>query len=443
MRTLSLAQALALPQPLVAAFVGAGGKSRAMFTLAEALAPPVLMTTTTHLALEQASWAEEHLALGPDDDLPAQLPARRLLLTGPRQGDRWSALPEALWPRLLALARDGVPLLVEADGAARKPLKAPEEHEPALPPGVTAVVTVAGLDPLGHPPTAERVHRLPRFLELAGLTPDDPITPQVLARVLSHPQGGRKGIPEDAAWHVLLVAETDEALAWGRPVAEALWKHRFGTRVVVARGHARRLEPRAVFAPVAGIVLAAGPSHRMQGQVKVLLPVEGEPMVRRVARTALLAGLDPVVVVVGHEAEAVSQALADLPVRVVHNPHWAAGQSTSVRAGVEALPPEVGAAVFLLADMPLVTPTLVQALVDVHARTLAPIVAPMVDQRRGNPVLFDRSTFADLLALQGDVGGRFLLQKHRVLGLPWFDETTQLDVDTPEDYQRVLQVFLQ
>ncbi len=94
---------------------------------------------------------------------------------------------------------------------------------------------------------------------------------------------------------------------------------------------------------------------------------------------------------------------------------------------------------FLLADQPQVTPQVIRALVETHAGGLPPIVAPLIrDERRGNPVLFDRSTFADLLRLQGESGGRSLFSKHRVEYVPWHDDRLLLDVDTPEDYRRLL-----
>ncbi len=439
--TLTLRQALRLPPAPCLALVGAGGKTRALFTLAREFDPPVLLTTTTHLAREQAEQADVHWVLeDPSPEtltrrLEKELPTARLLITGPLEGDRWTSLSPGQWAVLRAFANTrGLPLLVEADGAARKPLKAPAEHEPALPEGVTHVVAVAGLSALGEPLTEERVHRLERFATLAEAEPGAPVTPIMVGRVLAHPQGGRKHVPGEAAWAALLVGETATQLAASQRVAETVWHMGVRAAVLVARAREQELEAVAVHLPVAGIVLAAGPSHRMEGKNKLLLPVQGEPMVRRVAQTALAAGLDPVIVVVGYEGERVATALADLPVQTVHNPHWEQGQSTSVRTGVQALPPGTGAAVFLLGDMPFVPPTLVRALVAAHAQTLAPIVAPLVDHRRGNPVLFDASTFPELMALQGDVGGRALFEQYRYHPVPWFDETTQIDIDTWMDY---------
>ena len=129
--------------------------------------------------------------------------------------------------------------------------------------------------------------------------------------------------------------------------------------------------------------------------------------------------------------------MSDLPVTVIHNAAWAAGQSTSVKAGLNALPQETGAAIFLLADQPHIPIELVKTLKEQHAQSLPPIIVPLIEDRRGNPVVFDRVTFADLLSLSGDVGGRAVFSKYRVTYVPWHDASLLLDVDTPEDYARL------
>jgi molybdenum cofactor cytidylyltransferase len=98
----------------------------------------------------------------------------------------------------------------------------------------------------------------------------------------------------------------------------------------------------------------------------------------------------------------------------------------------------VGGIIFLLADQPQVNKTIIHALREKHAEGLYPIVAPMVIDRRANPVLFDRVTFPDLMNIEGDTGGRAIFDKHRVEYLPWHDDSLLLDVDTPEQYQRLM-----
>ncbi len=430
----TLAQALGVGERPRVALVGSGGKTTAMFTLARELPPPVLVTTTTHLAPEQVRWADEHW-VGPDPAgrvLPPEVRNRRpqgvCLLTGPEVQGRIAGLSPAALETVLSRRpfRDW-PCLVEADGARRLPLKAPAAHEPVIPAWVEVVVTVAGLWGLGRPLDEGTVHRPARFAALSGLRPGAVVDVAALARVLMHPQGGLKGVRPGMRRVALLTgAETPLRAAQGLGVARRL----LGAyeRVVLVRREAGRHRVVAVQQRVAGVVLAAGAGRRM-GRPKATLSWAGEPLVRRAARTALTAGLEPVVVVLGAEAAKARRALAGLPVQVVHNPRWAQGQGTSVAAGVAALPPTVGAAVFLLVDMPFTPPTLVRALVEEHARTLAPIVAPLVDGRRGNPVLFDRVTFADLRALQGDVGGRALFARYPLRYVPWHDPRVLWDWD--------------
>jgi molybdenum cofactor cytidylyltransferase len=189
--------------------------------------------------------------------------------------------------------------------------------------------------------------------------------------------------------------------------------------------------------PVAAIVLAAGASTRM-GRPKQLLPVGGQAMVRRVTEAVCQAGLDQVVVVVGAYAEAVTQALLGLEVDIVVNEAWAEGMSRSLRVGLRALRPEIGAALIILADQPALTPDLLKKLVDHYGTTGAPIVAPFYRGQRGNPVLFGRQFFPELMALEGDQGGRALVARYaeQVASLHVDDLATLLDVDTDQDHER-------
>lgn len=188
----------------------------------------------------------------------------------------------------------------------------------------------------------------------------------------------------------------------------------------------------------AGIILAAGLAARM-GRPKQLLSWGGRPLVRAVAEQALASQLDHVLAVVGAAAPDVSAALEGLPVEIVHCPEYAAGQSASLRAGVAALARDVAAAVVLLADQPFVTPAIVDRLLEEWRTSGAAIVAPVYRGTRGNPVLFGRAVFAELLAVTGDRGARALIagDPGRVRLVPFDDDRPLIDIDTPEDYTRV------
>jgi molybdenum cofactor cytidylyltransferase len=193
----------------------------------------------------------------------------------------------------------------------------------------------------------------------------------------------------------------------------------------------------AVYEPVAGIILAAGGAHRY-GDAKLLLPWRGKPLIRHVAENAIRAGVSKVIVVLGSIIDPIKEALASLPVEFVINYDWAQGQSTSIKIGLNALSNRFTSVIFLLADQPQIPPGLLVSLIESHRYSLAPITAPLVNGNRSNPVIFDCTTFPDLQGLQGDTGGRAIFSKYKLEWVNWNDDRILLDVDTPEDYQRLM-----
>lgn len=434
---MQLFRALRLSQAPGTAVAGAGGKTTALFQIARQFTGPVIVTTTTHFGEWQIPLADRHIIASSPDNLAGIRFDGVTLVTGPlRQDNRTDGVSQDILFWLRAKAKElSAPLLIEADGARQKPLKAPAAHEPVIPNFVDSVVVLAGLSGLGRPLTDETVHRPETFAKLSGLKISEAITSEALIRVLIHPNGGLKNIPAQARKIVLLnQADTPELQSIGGKMANAL----LGKFNSVITG---TLEPSnlQIFEPTAGIILAAGESKRF-GQPKQLLDWHGEQFIRVVAKTALEAGLFPVIVVTGSNANRCEAALQGLPVKTVMNEDWQSGQGSSIRKGVQSLPPETGSAIFLLADQPQIRADVIGALVAHHATELYAIVAPLVlNERRANPVLFDRVTFPDLLTLEGDVGGRAIFDKHSVEYLPWHDDRLLLDVDKPEDYQRLVE----
>ena len=441
------------------AFVGAGGKTTAMFRLARELetskgnpSEAVFVTTTTHLAVDQLGLADSHYVLQSEKDLELikkAPPKGVVLFTGRRLGGERVDGPQGnLVDHLGKIARTHqVPLLVEADGSRRRPVKAPADHEPEVPDWVEMVVVVAGLSALNQTLESKWVHRPEIFSRLSGLAIGDRITIRAIEKMLLNPDGGLKNIPPAARSAVLFNQAGLPASQGAAARVSSQLLEKFDAVLVcdLKQMHDHQVgfedfsqEPVfAVHEKAAAILLAAGESSRF-GEPKQLLDWHGEPMVRAVARTAVQAGLHQVIVVTGSHAAEVDSALAGLPVQIVHNDDWEAGQGSSVRTGVSHLGDGIGSVTFLLTDQPLVSETILRSLVEQHALMLAPIIAPQVGGQRGNPVLFDRTTFKDLSALRGDMGGRALFSKFPVTWLPWHDHSLLMDVDTPEDYEKLL-----
>lgn len=186
---------------------------------------------------------------------------------------------------------------------------------------------------------------------------------------------------------------------------------------------------------VAAIVLAAGRSRRMGEANKLLADIDGTPMLVRVVDAVQGAAVAPIIVVTGHDDARVRAALAGRPISFAHNPDYDQGMSTSLRAGVGALPGDIDAALVCLGDMPRVGPAHIARLVAAFepARGRA-ICVPVHAGKRGNPVLFGARFFADMDRLRGDTGARALLAAHAdmVHAVPMDDGGVLLDVDTAE-----------
>jgi molybdenum cofactor cytidylyltransferase len=187
---------------------------------------------------------------------------------------------------------------------------------------------------------------------------------------------------------------------------------------------------------IACIVLAAGRAERMGGVNKLLEPVGGLPLVRRAVVAALESAAQPVLVVTGHENARIEAALAGLKFVPVFNAEYRAGLSSSLKAGVRALSDEADGALFMLADMPEISASHLDRLIDAfdpdagHA-----IVVPTHAGRRGNPVLWGAALFPELLTLTGDAGAKRLLAEHEdlVREVAFETDAVLMDIDTPAE----------
>ena len=186
---------------------------------------------------------------------------------------------------------------------------------------------------------------------------------------------------------------------------------------------------------VAAMILAAGRSTRMGGPNKLLAELGGKPLVRIVTEQALASRAQGVIVVTGHQADEVQNALHGLKVTFAHNPDFAEGLAGSVKAGIAAVPSGADGVVICLGDMPLIEARLIDRMIESFAPDRGNlIVVPVSDGRRGNPVLWSRRFFNELMTLDGDIGARHLIAKHgeAVAEVPVEGHSAFLDIDTPE-----------
>lgn len=195
-------------------------------------------------------------------------------------------------------------------------------------------------------------------------------------------------------------------------------------------------------ARVSGVVLAAGASRRL-GRPKQLLELDGEPLLRHTVRNALGSSLDEVILVLAGQADEIAAAVGAFGQRSVVNARFAEGQSTSLIAGLADVSPEADAALVLLGDQPLVSPSAIDRLIDAFRTERSAVVQATYGGDPGNPVLFDRSLFGELAAVTGDEGARSVVRRHRdeVVLVEVGDIADVIDVDTEADYARLVEIW--
>jgi molybdenum cofactor cytidylyltransferase len=455
---LTLTAALGVARGEVVSLVGGGGKTTAMLRIAEELAAQgqqALISTTTHIFPPDR---QQFPALVLERNFARMIAAVReafsahpLVIVAPALND--DGRLAGIDPSWVTRLREEFPrttILVEADGSKGRPFKAPAWHEPVIPPCTHLVVPVVGLSALGQSLSEKAVHRPERVATLAGAHIGDLLTPSLVATVLQHPEGITRGAPAPARVVPLLNQADDVARAEaGRELARELIQRGAGRVVIGAAGQAQPVREVALGspidvtdAPVSAIVLAAGMSKRM-GQLKLALPLGKKTMLQCVVEAALAACVDEVVVVLGHGAADLEGDLADhIRLRAVYNPRYAEGQSSSVQMGINALHPCAAAGVFLLGDQPLIRPETINALVHAFRQAHPAVAQPVYRGIPGNPVLFSRALFPELLEVTGDQGGRDVLARNRdeVMEVN-FDGDLPRDVDTAEDYEKLVSIW--
>lgn len=445
---LRLADALRARPGDVIAFTGAGGKTSALLRLAaelDARGLRVLTTTTTRMALTEAGQPPLALALGDPPVLPPDLAQaleqkRHVFLYSRQEPPGKVRGFDAAWVDAHLAAYPGADvLLVEADGARRLPLKAPHAHEPPIPAAATCVVPTAGLSVLGQPLDEAHVYNAAAIIAHTGAPPGSAVTPALIASVLGASALGLKNVPPGARVAPLLNQATAGVLPAAREAAARLASVPRIEQVLIGAvsGDPPVWERHR---PVAAVVLAAGQSTRM-GQPKLLLPWGGAGTILRAAvQRVLAAGLGDVVVVTGEHHDALTQALAGLPVSLVNNPRYAEGEMlSSLQAGLRALAASQAAAcLVVLGDQPALEASVLGTLLGAYAQGAGEIVVPVYEGRRGHPVLFDRAQWAGLLALPPGSAPRHLLRARpdAVAEVPVASASVVEDIDTPEDYRR-------
>lgn len=437
----------------VVSLVGAGGKTSIMFRLAHELAAvrlKVITTTTTKIG---PPTAEQTNCFIVDNDRASLLAkVERALLTErhvtvatqPYETNKFHGVP-ADWVADLRALSDVHAVIIEADGARRLPFKAPRAGEPIVPESTTLLVAVAGMSAVGAPLDEEHVCRAHEVSVLTGLGIGQPVRPETIATVLASPAGGLKQRPENARTvAVLNQADNPARLGYAHAAAALLEQTSVFDELAIAATEER--DPIIErWGRTTAIIMAAGEGRRFGGGVKQLAPWGHSTLIEHIVDIVERSRVDEVQVILGAHADAIEPHLRTLSPRtsITRNDHWQSGMSTSLLTGLKHTKVHPNAAIFINVDQPGIQPDLIDRLIERHRRTGAPIVAPRYQNMRGNPVLWDRTMFDELLTLSGDVGGREILRQHwrDIIWVELDSEEELTDTDTPEEYQRLKEIL--
>lgn len=446
---MQLKQALGITPGEMVAFTGAGGKTSALFRLGRELAAEgwrVVATTTTRLATAELALAPRSLAIGSAGGLRPAAISRALtqdkfvFVYRQIEGDSVLGLSvESI--NALADAVDSDVTLIEADNALGRSFKAPFRNEPYIPAGTSLVVPMVGLDVLGQALDDDHVYNALAMVEEFGYIPGERIKAPWIASVLRDELLGLKGTPNHARVVALINKVSGQGYRRGRArlIAQLILRSKRVRSVAIGEVRNANGDPiHEVRRRIGAVVLAGGLSSRM-GQLKVLMPWDGRPVISAILERLRNARIDDVVVVTGHAATQVRAAALREGVRCVHNADYRSGEMlSSLQAGLQALGPDIAACLVVLGDQPQIEPRVISDLLAAYAEGKGDIVAPSFGRRRGHPYLIDRAYWPELLELSAENAPRDVLNRHGDV-TAYVDVPTDSilrDIDTPEDYAR-------
>lgn len=422
---------------------GAGGKTSVLFQLAEelsAIGGKVLVTTTTAI-YHPKSGQYDRIVVGPEK-VPALFDngeGKGITVYGTAVSSEdklLGASPEFLDELYLNGKFDYI--IVEGDGSKGRPVKAPASHEPVIPSLTGKLLGVIGLDCIGMEVSEEAVHRPELFCRITDCGEGSLISNETLVRLVLHEEGLFKAAPAAAERYLVLnKADGDEDMRNAREMAKILRDFDAGISGVIASSFKKPTFRKA--GGISGIILAAGASKRM-GTNKLLLPFGGVPVIERVVKAATESALGEVVLVYG--SDMIKKTGDKYKAKVVENAQPQLGQSLSVRLGVEKASVYADGFMFLVGDQPYIEAEMINKLIESYASGDYSAVVPLYKGRRGNPVIFSYSLREELMRLEGDSGGRVLLEqlagKTAVLNID--DERSGFDMDTREEYEMLLKL---
>jgi molybdenum cofactor cytidylyltransferase len=435
-------QAFGVTRGDVVAFIGAGGKTSALIGMGYELMESgwrVLATTTTAIAEEQLALMPHALYYDAQPEIISAALSEHgfvFLFDAIREGMVFG--PSIEWTKQILDTVDSDVLLIEADGAAGLPFKAPYEHEPVIPREASLVIPIASLGVLDKPLNDDYVYNSQAMIDKYGFYPGGQVRSPWIAQVLRDEELGLRGIPDTARVVAYINQTPNEGYLRGRArlIARlALQSPRFDG---VALGSIRAADPvLEVQRPVGAIVLTAGISQRM-GESKDLLPWSpGKTIIECIVEQLIKSRLDDVSVVTGYAAADVKSRIKSLDVKAVHNRGYKNGDIlAALRVGLRTLPDHIAAVLVVAGDQPRIQPKVVYSLLKAYSEGVGDFIIPTYQTLAGYPMLIARRYWSDILDGQQGKSLHNVCSVHEseITYLPLDTDTVLSRIDTQADY---------
>ncbi len=448
MEQLKFKTLLGLKEPVVISFIGAGGKTAILSRLASEMVTGgkrVLITTTTK------SYVPPEVPLFLTDDLQYlnaledHFRSNHLAFLGKKILKNGKI--EGIGPHVVDHIRQylQISILVEADGSRGLPIKGYASHEPVVPPCSDFIAAIIGADAIGSRISEDFVHRPQEFSTATGTSQGSFINEKTAASAFVYMLGlGRLQAPQ--AETICVLNKTDllenpgeTALNFAGFLEDP--KNKPGQVVLTTAQKNNpvevilRLIGNSIQPQVSCVVLAAGESSRM-GQDKLLMPYGSQTIMEKTLAQVAASGIEDIIVVVRPESFWKQKINPDI-FKIVENPGHYKGMAESLKTGLKAVNGKSQGVIFALADQPHVPSIIYRQLIERYCENLKLITCPVYQGRRGNPTLFDRRTWPDVMNIRGDHGGRELFKSVGKDDIDLIETDLQAvvsDIDTPEDY---------
>lgn len=440
---MKLHQAFNIVRGDIVVFIGAGGKTSTLVALGYELAEMgwrVLATTTTSIETDQLSLLPR--AISPESGSRiishALTEDRFVFLYDHIKGEEVYGADPNLISRLIDQVDSDV-ILIEADSSQGRPLKAPYDDEPVIPPATSLIIQVSSLSAIGKPLDEEHVYNVHAIIDRYGFPHGAKIRAPWVAQVLRDKMLGLKNVPTDARTLAFLNQTTlkGHARTRARLIAKIALKAGHLQSVVIgsARSHDPVIE---IQRPIAAVILAAGLSSRM-GQSKMLLEwSDNKTIIEYIISQLISARLEHITVVTGHKGKEIKTLLKSQDVDLVHNRSYKSGEMlSSLKVGLSALPDNIMAALITLGDQPQIKPKVLYHLLQTYAEGTDQIIVPSFNKNSGYPIIIGRRYWKEIMNIPRDGSLSDFMKRYQeqIRYVTIDDDSILRDVDTPQDYK--------